>query len=121
MKGEILLKFRIYRWLKVIILILILVNVVDALPLIFSFESAGDLLGGSVPVITRLGLLMLSIVFLIMIFFERKAGLYGLIVSQVLLGVLRLATSPVLDIEDSIISPLVIIAVVFMGIQKPEK
>ena len=115
------MKIKIYKWLKVIILILILVNAVDALPLIFSFESAGDLLGGSVPVIARLGLLILSIAFLILIFFERKAGLYGLVVSQILLGVLRLATSPVLDIEASIISPLVIIAVVFMGIEKPEK
>lgn len=115
------MKFKIYKWLKVIILILILINAVDAFPLIFSFDSAGDILGGPVPVIARLALLILSIVFLILIFLEKKAGFYGLIVSQVLLGILRLATSPVLDIEDSIISPLVIIAVVFMGIQKPDK
>ncbi len=115
------MKFKIYKWLKVIILIMILINVADALPLIFSFGSAGEVLGGPVPVVARLGLLMLSIVFLILIFFERKVGLYGLIISQVLLGILRLATSPSLDIENSIITPAVIIAVVFMGIQKPEK
>lgn len=115
------MKFKIYKWLRVIILILILINAVDAIPLIFSFESAGDLLGGPVPVVARLGLLIMSIIFLILIFLEKKIGLYGLVASQILLGVLRLATSPVLDIEDSIISPLVIIAVVFMGIQKPDK
>lgn len=115
------MKFKIYRWLKVIILIMILINAADTLPLIFSFDSAGEVLGSAMIVLARLGLLIMSIIFLILILLERKIGLYGLIVSQVLLGAVRLVTSPSLDVESSIITPAVMIAVVFMGIQKPER
>ena len=109
-------EFKVSKWLKIVIPIFALVNIIQIFPLVFSFSEAANLLGGNFIVFSVIILTLINILFLGMLFLGKKIGFYGFIISQISLSILGFS-SGIYGFEEGVVRPVVLMVLIYTGVK----
>lgn len=109
-------EFNVSKWLRVVLPVFALVNLIQIFPLLFSFSEAANLLGGSFIVLSVIILTLINVFFLGILFLGKKIGFYGFLISQVCLSVLGFSSN-IYGFEEGILRPVVVMVLVYTGVK----
>lgn len=109
-------EFKVSKWIRAVIPIFALVNLIQIFPFLFSFSEAANLLGGSFTLLSVIILTLINVFFLGILFLGKKIGFYGFLISQSCLAILGFLGN-IYGFEEGILRPVIVMVLVYTGVK----